>query len=87
MLGMMEEILTRRSDECRVAALVTLALASGERLVLEFDQQIDSQLPLALAGSVTFSSLYVRFLLKKFPAQVFKQVLAKFVKGGDHPRP
>jgi hypothetical protein len=50
MVGMLEELFARRSDKPLVAALVTLALPGSKRFVLEFNQQVDSQLPSVLAG-------------------------------------
>ena len=50
MVGMLEVLFSRRSDKPLVPALVTLALPGSKGFVLEFNQQDDSQLPLALAG-------------------------------------
>ena len=73
------------SDQRLVAALVALALTDSERLVFEFDEQIDAELTLTLASAVAFNGFDIRFLLEKFAAQILKRVLSKLVKGRVQP--
>jgi hypothetical protein len=54
------------SDQRLVTALMALALTDSERLVFEFDEQVDSELALALASAVAFNGFDIRFLLEKF---------------------